>query len=157
MSRTAVTYSGLVSLALGRTGRRPDHPPNRTGGTMKKTLTVMTMVIALALSMMSGIAAASSHLFPAQNEGACEDAGGTFTQVGSLRTCEVVGDPATTPETLREAGRSGRSWDSEVTRQTTTTYTRDGSDLDTVSSSTVVTSCTNPGGQVVTGGHCPTA
>jgi len=109
--------------------------------------------------MMGAPASADTALFPAQNEGACEAAGGEFTRDANLRTCVVVGEPVTTTETLRTAGRSGRSWDSEVTRQTTTTFTRDGSDRDTVTEETVVISCTNPGGQTVAGGdgQCPSS
>jgi hypothetical protein len=113
----------------------------------------------LSVGLTAAPASASSHLFPAQNENACDAVGGDFERNGPVRTCTVVGEEQTRTVTLRESGNSGNSWESTVTYYEVTTYTRTGSSLnDETDTTIVVTSCTNPGGQPMEPGQgqCPT-
>jgi hypothetical protein len=118
-------------------------------------LSSLSLAVALAVLPVTP-AAASSHLFPAQNEGACTAAGGTFEQVRSLKTCTVIKTEVETFDT-REAGNSGKSWTVEIEVTTSTVYTSDGAD-DTTSDPTTTygdSECYNPGGQLMTDEDLP--
>jgi hypothetical protein len=115
----------------------------------------LSLAVALAVLPITP-AAASSHQSPAQNEGNCTDAGGTYTQVGSLRTCTVIETEVETFDT-RKAGNSGRSWTVSTEVNTSTVYTRVGSVETTYDPTTTYgdSECYNPGGKLMTDEDLP--
>jgi hypothetical protein len=137
---------------------------------MRKT--IATLAVALLAVGMLAVPAIADHgetgldaLFPAQNRQACEAHDGVYSEPDAhTNVCVVTGDERTRTDTLREAGRSGRSWESTVTYVEETTYTRTviqgpgGPEFDDDVDTQIITiSCTNPGGQLMQPGTgaCP--
>jgi hypothetical protein len=108
-----------------------------------------TAILALVLvAFTSTPANANANDDPAQNPTKCTAIGGTYLSSGATKTCTVSSTVTNTYE--RDAGKSGKGWVYVSTTTSTTVYTRTNNDSSAVSGSSGMTSCTNPGGQLVT-------
>jgi hypothetical protein len=128
---------------------------------MKRTLAVIAMVSALAVTTMSMATASyqegdSSNT--ANNETQCTAVGGEFTQTGSgserVNTCTIEFDGE--PVIFENAGNSENGW---ATATTGTVVVEKGTGPGEVVDVDVIEACYNPGGKLMKpgSGKCPVA